>query len=251
MNQMSKFTEREIIICRDVDELNRKAVEQFIGLAGKSIEQSGRFAVALSGGSTPKALYSLLASPDYRERVDWSRVDLFWGDERCVPPDHMESNFRMVQEALLSKISLPPENVHRMPGEKAPQDAAADYENELRTFFRSAVNAVPRFDLILLGLGEDGHTASLFPGSSALNEHNRLVATVYVQRLKAHRLTLTLSVINAAGQILFLVSGQSKAAVAKAILSSDSAAKDYPAARVKPIDGRLTWLMTQDAAGPA
>jgi len=247
---VNQFTEREIIVCQDIEELNRKAAERFIALAGDAISRSERFTVALSGGSTPKALYSLIASPDYRERVDWSRVHLFWGDERCVPPDHMESNFRMVQEALLSKISLPPENVYRMPGEKAPQDAAADYENELRTFFRPAVNAVPRFDLILLGLGEDGHTASLFPGSSALNEHNRLVATVYVQRLKAHRLTLTLSVINAAGQILFLVSGQSKAAVAKAILSSDSAAKDYPAARVKPIDGRLTWLMTQDAVGP-
>jgi 6-phosphogluconolactonase len=242
------MNEREIIICRDVDELNRKAAEQFIGLSCNAIEQSGRFAVALSGGSTPKALYSLLASPDYGERVDWSRVHLFWGDERCVPPDHMESNFRMVQEALLSKISLPSESIHRMPGEKAPQDAVAHYENELRTFFRSPVNAVPRFDLVLLGLGEDGHTASLFPGSSALNEHNRLVATVYVQRLKAHRLTLTLPVINAAAQITFLIAGQSKSAIVQKLLRVDSGDAELPAGKVRPANGHVTWLVTQDAA---
>jgi 6-phosphogluconolactonase len=241
-------TEREIIVCRDVDELNRKAAEQFISLAGEAISQTGQFTVALSGGSTPKALYSLLASPDCRERVDWSRVHLFWGDERCVPPDHMESNFRMVQEALLSKISLPPENVHRMPGEKAPQEAAADYENELRRFFQPAVNAVPRFDLVLLGLGEDGHTASLFPGSAALNEHNRLVATVYVQRLKAHRLTLTLPVINAAAQVTFLIAGQSKSAIVQKLLRIDSGGAELPAGKVRPANKHVTWLVTQDAA---
>jgi 6-phosphogluconolactonase len=245
---MLQFTEREVIICRDVDELNRKAAEQFISLAGEAISRTGQFTVALSGGSTPKALYSLLASPDYRERVDWSRVHLFWGDERCVPPDHLESNYRMVHEALLSKISLPPENIHRMAGEKAPRDAAADYENELRTFFRLAVNAVPRFDLVLLGLGEDGHTASLFPGSPALNERNRLVATVYVERFKAHRLTLTLPVINAADQVTFLVSGESKRAIVKQLLGAGGDPANFPAAKVSPTDGKLTWLITEDAA---
>jgi 6-phosphogluconolactonase len=248
VDQVLQLPEREILVCRNVDELNRKAAEQFIGLACNAIQQSGRFAVALSGGSTPKALYSLLASPNYRERVDWSRVHLFWGDERCLPPDHPESDFRMVQEALLSKISLPPENVHRMPGEKAPQDAEADYENELRTFFRPAVNAVPRFDLILLGLGEVGHTASLFPGSAALNEHNRLVATVYVQRLKAHRLTLTLPVINAAAQVTFLIAGQSKSAIVQKLLGVDSRDAELPAGKVRPANGHVTWLVTQDAA---
>jgi 6-phosphogluconolactonase len=246
---MLQVTEREVIICCDVDELNRKAADQFIALAGEAISQTGQFTVALSGGSTPKALYSLLASPDYRKRVDWSRVHLFWGDERCVPPDHLESNYRMVHEALLSKISLPPENIHRMAGEKAPRDAAADYENELRTFFRLAVNAVPRFDLVLLGLGEDGHTASLFPGSPALNERNRLVATVYVERLKAYRLTLTLAVINAAAQVCFLIVGEAKSAIVKKLLGADPDASELPAAKVRLANGRVTWLITQDAAG--
>ncbi|HEV8721753.1 MAG TPA: 6-phosphogluconolactonase [Candidatus Binatia bacterium] len=245
---MLQFTEREVIICRNVDELNREAAEQFIGLACNAIEQSGRFAVALSGGSTPKGLYASLADPEYRNRLDWSRVHLFWGDERCVPPDHPESNFRMVQEALLSNISLAPENIHRMPGEKTPQDAAADYENELRTFFRSAVNVVPRFDLVLLGLGEDGHTASLFPGSAALDEHDRLVATVYVERLKVHRLTLTLPVINAAAQVTFLIAGQSKSAIVQKLLGVDSGDAELPAGKVRPANGHVTWLVTQDAA---
>lgn len=242
------MTEREIIICRDVDELNHKAAEQFIGLASKAIQHSGQFAVALSGGSTPKALYSLLASPDYAERVDWSRVDLFWGDERCVPPDHPESNFRMVQESLLSKIQIPSENVHRMMGEKEPERAAREYEEHLRQFFHLTRGGVPRFDLIFLGLGEDGHTASLFPGSPALNERNRLVATVYVERLNAYRLTLTLPVINAAAQITFLVTGQSKSAMVKEILGADSKSQTYPANQVRPVNGNVTWLISKDAA---
>jgi 6-phosphogluconolactonase len=247
VNQVLQLTEDEVIICRDVDELNRKAAEQFIGLANKAIQQSGRFTVALSGGSTPKALYSLLASPDYRERVDWRRVHLFWGDERCVPPDHPESNFRMVQESLLSKIHIPSENVHRMIGEKEPEQAAAEYEEHLQQFFHLSRGAVPRFDLIFLGLGEDGHTASLFPGSSALNDTEHLVATVYVEKLKAHRLTVTLPVINAAAQIIFLVTGKSKSTVTKELLSAGSQKLNYPAGKVNPVNGHVTWLVTQDA----
>ena len=241
-------TEREIIVCQDAAELNRKAAEQFVALAGEAVLSAGRFAVALSGGSTPKALYSLLASPEYQNRLDWARIHLFWGDERCVPPDHPESNYRMVLESLLSKIHLPAENIHRMVGEKDPATAAVDYERELRVFFQSAESAAPRFDLILLGLGEDGHTASLFPGSAAVNERQRWVATVYVERLKAHRLTLTLPVINAAAQVTFLVSGQSKSAVVKEILGKNPAPANYPAALVAPADGRLTWFITADAA---
>jgi len=202
VDQVLQLPEHEIIVCGDVDELNRKAAERFITLAADAISRSGRFTVALSGGSTPKALYSLLASPAYRERIDWSRIHLFWGDERCVPPDHPESNFRMVQESLLSRIQIPSENVHRMMGEKEPEQARQEYEEHLKQFFRLPPGEVPRFDLILLGLGEDGHTASLFPGSAALNENQRLVATIYVEKLKAQRLTLTLPVINAAAQII-------------------------------------------------
>ena len=241
-------TKPEIIICQNLSELNRKAAEEFVGLGGAANARRGRFTVALSGGSTPKALYTLLASAEYRNRLDWSRVHLFWGDERGVPPDHPESNFRMVQESLLSKVETPPENIHRMAGEKNPQAAAAEYENELRRVFSSSQAAAPRFDLIYLGLGEDGHTASLFPGSAALSENQRWVTIAYVERLQAHRLTLTLPVINAAAQITFLVSGKSKSAIVKRLLGAGADSAILPAAKISPTDGRLTWLITQDAA---
>ncbi len=237
----------EIVVCRDAGELNRKAAEQFVALARGAQAAKGRFAVALSGGSTPKALYALLARGEYRSRIDWSRLHLFWGDERCVPPDHPESNFGMVYESLLSGVKIPSENVHRMAGEKEPKIAAAEYEAELRKFFNPT--GLPGFDLILLGLGEDGHTASLFPGSAAVEEKKRWVATVYVETLKAHRLTFTLPVINAAAQVTFLVTGESKRAIVKQLLGREADSSNLPAARVSPANGKLTWLITKDAAG--
>ncbi|HVO91212.1 MAG TPA: 6-phosphogluconolactonase [Terriglobales bacterium] len=240
------MADREIILCRDANELAQKAADQFVVLAGQA---RGRFSVALSGGSTPKALYSLLASPDYRARVDWARVHLFWGDERCVAPDHPESNYRMVREALLSGIPMPPENIHRMAGEIAPENAAAIYAAEIARFFQLDADALPRFDLALLGLGEDGHTASLFPGTSAPNEKHKLVTSVYVERLNAHRLTITLPVINAAAQVSFLVAGESKAAIVNALLGQDSNPAQYPAGQIRPANGKLTWFITQDAGG--
>lgn len=239
----------EIIICSEVGELNRKAAAQFIERARAAIARAGRFSVALSGGSTPKALYSLLGSPDYRDRVDWQRAHLFWGDERCVPPDHTESNFRMVNEALLSAIQIPEKNVHRMAGEKEPNEAVADYQRDLQDFFALGIGELPRFDLILLGLGEDGHTASLFPGSTALTEEKHLVATTYVERLKAHRLTLTLPVLNNAAQASFLVAGASKSAIVENLLGANSQSLDYPAGQIQPSNGQLTWFVTKDAAG--
>jgi 6-phosphogluconolactonase len=215
----------------------------------KRFKQSEQFTVALSGGSTPKALYSLIASPAYRERLDWSRVHLFWGDERCVPADHPQSNFRMVQESLLSRIQIPSENVHRMVGEKEPEQARQEYEEHLKHSSVCRPAKVPRFDLILLCLGEDGHTASLFPGSAALNEKEHWVATIYVEKLKAQRLTLTLPVINAAAQIIFLVAGQSKSAIVKKLFEADSDGCELPAAKVRPANGIVAWLITQDAAG--
>jgi 6-phosphogluconolactonase len=239
----------EIMICSDVGELNRKAAAQFIELANAAIPLAGKFSVALSGGSTPKAMYSLLASPDYKDRVDWQRAHFFWGDERCVAPDHAESNFRMVREALLGKIPVPEKNIHRLAGEKEPDQAAADYEGELRHFFALGPGQLPRFDLILLGLGEEGHTASLFPGSTALAEQKHLVATTYVEKLKAYRLTLTLPVINNAAQVSFLIAGASKSAIVKNLLGANAQSLDYPAGRVQPLNGQLTWFITRDAAG--
>jgi 6-phosphogluconolactonase len=180
--------------------------------------------------------------------IAWQHVHVFWGDERCVPPDHPESNYRMVRETLLANIAIPPGNVHRMAGEKEPGIAAAEYEEELKSFFQLASGAFPRFDLILLGLGEDGHTASLFPGSDALEETKRLVAATYVAKLNAYRLTLTLPVLNHGAVVLFLVAGASKAAVVNEILRDDEPSARFPAARLDPPDGRLVWLMTADAA---
>jgi 6-phosphogluconolactonase len=235
-------TKPEIILCADAAALARRGAEQFVTSAAQAIAQTGRFAVALSGGSTPAALYALLATNEFRARVDWSRVHLFWGDERCVPPDHPDSNFRMTRENLLDRIQLPAENIHRMPGELEPAAAADAYEAELKKFFGAAL---PRFDLVFLGLGEDGHTASLFPGSAALDENEGLVATVYVERLNSHRLTLTLPAINAAAEVVFLVAGASKTAIVKEIFSG--AARRYPAARVEPARGRLVWMMDSNA----
>ncbi len=240
---------RATIICRDAAELSRKAAQRFAELARQAIDARGRFSVALAGGSTPKALYSLLASGTFSEQLAWRQIHLFWGDERCVPPDHAESNFRMVQEALLAQIVIPIDNVQRMAGENVPSVAAAEYEAQLRKHFHVDNDAWPRFDLILLGLGEDGHTASLFPRSSALQDQQHWVAATYVEKLNAHRLTLTLPAINYAREIFFLVAGQSKAAIVREVLQAKK--RDCPAAQIQPTRGQLTWFITQDAAPAA
>jgi 6-phosphogluconolactonase len=239
---------RQITICRDAEQLYREAAARFVACARAAAQTARGFTVALSGGSTPKGVYTLLATPEYRAQIPWSRVHLFWGDERCVPPDHDESNYRMVRESLLSKIDIPPRSVHRMAGEKDPQIAAAEYELELSNFFRLTEGELPRFDLILLGLGEDGHTASLFPGSKALERTKRLVASADVETLGRHRLTLTLPVLNNGAQIVFLVSGRSKAAILGEVLGTKSRLSILPAAKVQPVNGQVTWLVTQDAA---
>ena len=253
------MAEPEIVLCRDVVELSRQSAERFSRLALQSVEATGRMTVALSGGSTPKHLYSLLASPDYKDRIPWNNVELFWGDERCVPPDHPESNFRMAREALLSRIQIPAGNIHRMRGERQPQAAAADYQKELQRLLSFDSGGLPRFDLILLGIGEDGHTASLFPGSGGVvhdppsqghpnrgeTETVRLVIAPFVGKLNSYRLTLSLPVLNNAANVWFLVAGPSKADAVKQAFSSSS---DLPAAKVQPVNGKLTWFITRDAA---
>ncbi len=242
------MNKRDVIICRNTDDLAQRAATEVVKLAQLSVRDKKRFAVALSGGSTPRALYSLLAAPEYGQKIFWPHVHLFWGDERCVPPDHGDSNYRMVRESLLSKIQIPEANIHRMAGEKEPRVAAAEYEEKLKEFFQLAPGAFPRFDLILLGMGEDGHTASLFPGSDALKETKRLVVATYVEKLNAHRLTLTLPVLNHGAAVLFLITGGGKAAVVKEILRDGGEPSHFPAAQVRPPDGRLLWLLTEDAA---
>ncbi len=247
MARRTRTRDPEVIICRDLADLNARAAERFLALAGKAVSATGRFAVALSGGSTPKGLYTLLAGSPFRQQVPWSGVHLFWGDERCVPPDHPQSNYRMVGEVLLEKIPIPAHNVHRMAGEKDPEIATTEYEEELKRFFRLSPGALPRFDLILLGLGEDGHTASLFPGTNALQQTDRLVTACYVREISEYRLTLTLPVLNAGAAVVFLVSGSSKAQIVKDILGSPQTPA-FPAAKIRPTNGTLAWFITYDAA---
>jgi 6-phosphogluconolactonase len=232
-------------------ELARAAAEEFARAAGSVAQQGDRFTVCLSGGSTPEALYRLLASPDepFRDRLPWSLIHFFWGDERHVPPDHPESNFRMAHRAMLDAAPVPPGNIHRIPGEEPDAArAAGDYEAELRSFFQLSRGEPPRFDLVLLGLGADGHTASLFPGTRAIHERERLVVAHWVDKLGAFRITLTPPLLNAAARVIFLVSGEDKAGALRAVIQGDFEPDRYPAQIVRPTNGSLVWRVDRKAA---
>jgi 6-phosphogluconolactonase len=237
----------EVRVCGDLAGISRDAARLFCDLSQQSVQRSGRFAVALAGGSTPKTLYRLLAE-DFRERIDWNRVHLFWADERCVPPSHADSNFGMVRDTLLAHVAVPEANVFRMRGEDPPEAAAAEYERIIRDEFHLGSGEWPRFDLVLLGLGDDGHTASLFPGSAAVKVVDRLVSANYIEKLDAHRLTMTFPVINRASNIAFLVSGKSKANALKGVLAANGDENEFPARRAIPVNGRLVWIVDEDAA---
>lgn len=233
----------EIKIYPDADGVARAAAERFTTLAAEAIAARGLFAVALAGGSTPRAAYVLLASDEFARQVDWARVHVFWGDERCVPPDHPDSNYRMAREALLDRIPIPGDNVHRIQGELPPERAAAIYQAELE----AVLSPGGRLDLVLLGMGADGHTASLFPGTAALEEGERAVLAVHVERLRAWRVTLTLPLINAARKVIFVVTGASKAKTLQSVLAGPFGS--YPAQRVRPTSGQLAWLLEASVAG--
>ncbi len=229
-------------------ELFASAAEHVVYAANEAVTARGRFTLALSGGSTPKSLYNLLAT-NARTTLPWEHTFFFWGDERHVPPTDPESNYRMVDEAMLSKVPVPPANVFRMPAENPDAEAVADaYEQTLRKVFQLGPNDVPQFDLILLGMGPDGHTASLFPGTAGLKERSRLVIANWVEKLKTYRLSFTLPVINAARSVAFLVSGTDKAPVLKAVLEGNEAGEQYPAKLVQPKDGKLIWFLDRAAA---
>lgn len=240
---------RELLVAPDPAALARAAAERFASLAETAVARANRFTVGLAGGSTPRRLYRMLAAEPYRSRISWSQTQVFWGDERCVPPDHAESNYRMAAETLLQHVPIPAGQIHRIRGEDPdPDQAAADYERVLRATFRLTPGGFPRFDLILLGLGADGHVASLMPDSPALRETARLVLAPYVERLQSYRLTLTLPVLNEASVILFLVSGQEKAAALRSTLSLAGLNASIPASQVCPREGRLIWLVDRAAA---
>lgn len=230
--------------------LMRMAADRFTRLAEAATTTRGRFSVALSGGGTPRQLYELLSGDEFSSRVDWSLVHVFWGDERCVPPDHSDSNYHMARKALLDYVPLPIGNIYRMRGELEPQAAAEDYEHKLRAFFsgrEGADNLQPRFDLVLLGMGEDGHTASLFPGSPLLNEETRWVGADYVDAVQAWRLTLTPAAIKAAAHIIFLIAGENKAERLRQALTPE-AVSPLPVQYIHPVSGDVLWLVDRHAA---
>ena len=235
----------EVRIANTPVELFRNAATEFVALASEAVRRSGRFTVALSGGSTPKGLYALLASGTI-PNIPWNKIYFFFGDERHVPPDHPDSNYRMTQETgLLSRV--PTANVFRVPTEENDADIAAlAYETTLRKFFNLQPGEFPCFDLVLLGLGPDGHTASLFPGTAALNEKNRLVVANWIEKLQSSRITLTLPVLNQAGCVMFLVSGADKATMVREVLQNPQA--NLPSQRVQPANGRLIWQLDRAAA---
>jgi 6-phosphogluconolactonase len=236
----------ELEIVPDVAALNAAAAAEFCRCAEAAIAARGRFCVALSGGNTPRSVYALLAE-EKKDSLPWAKVYIFFGDERCVPPDHPDSNYRMARESLLSKVPIPPENVLRVHAELPAETAAEQYDRDLRTFFRVADGAWPDFDLILLGIGDDGHTASLFPGTAALKEQSRQVVANWVEKFHTYRITLTYPVLNHAEEVLFLGAGKSKAQILRDLFDPAKMGA-YPAQAVRPKDGRLLWLADQDAA---
>lgn len=240
---------RTLRLFADVQALSEAASQEWVRCSREAIAARGRFTVALSGGSTPKRLYQLLAAEPFRSQVDWSRVEVFWGDERCVSPDHPDSNYRMAREALLMHVPIPAEHIHRIEAERADRDAAArEYEAVLARVFGVAVGAEPpALDLILLGMGPDGHTASLFPHTQALDETKRWVVANHVPQLNTDRLTLTRPILNRGREVLFLVAGDDKAERLAEVLAGPADPKRLPSQSIQP-DGQLVWFVDRAAA---
>lgn len=263
------MSEKEIKIFPTVEELNEYAANQFVHLSGAAIESRGSFTVALSGGSTPKKLFALLASDAFRSKIDWSKIQIFFGDERAVSPDDEESNYRMANESLLSKVEIPAENIHRFQTEsyskrdfiehtdgggfgrfqaetKAVAEIAAKMNRQITDVFQLEPHEFPRFDLIFLGMGADGHTASLFPESDALDEKAKIVTENYVEKFDSFRLTFTFPAINNARNVIFLIAGEDKARVLKEVLESEEI--KYPSQMIQPSNGHLMFLLDEKAA---
>ena len=235
----------EVVICDDIDAVSRRGAIEFVQAATASIKETGLFRVALSGGFTPIAMYRLLSTHEFKEKVDWRRVHIFFGDERCVPPGDDESNFKAARVALLNEVAIPEGNIHRIRAEFA-ETAAHEYEAELTGEFGLAKGELPRFDLILLGMGADGHTASIFPKSPAINETEKLAMAVEPPGATTARITLTPPVINNAKRIIFLVSGEPKSRALKGALGSG--AEELPARITRSAKGAVQWIVDKAAA---
>ncbi|MGE0127094.1 MAG: 6-phosphogluconolactonase [Blastocatellales bacterium] len=241
-----RLSSQEILICSDAAELAREAARRFAELANHFVNNAGRFSVALSGGSTPKAMFQILADKPYADALRWHSIFFFWGDERCVPPDHADSNYRTAYETLLSKVPIPRENIFRIPAEDEDHErAAASYSESIQKFF---AGEQPHFDLVFLGMGADGHTASLFPGTVALRVNDRIAVANYVEKLQSWRITLTAKTINRARNIIFLVAGEDKAPALKQVIEGQRNSEKYPSQLIEPDHGSLLWMVDEAAA---
>lgn len=238
----------EIIRLTDPDTVAEEAARRWAQIAQQAVEEHGTFSIALAGGSTPKRLYQLLATDEWQARLPWGNTHVFFGDERRVPPSHEESNYRMAREALLDHVPIPAEQVNPMDGTGLIKGAMRDYESKLRRYFDHGRREFPRFDLVLLGMGSDGHTASIFPGTRAVSDLTNTVLVYPVPQLHVDRMTLTLPVINNARNIIFMVVGDSKAETLAAVLEGPANTSTYPSQAVRPNDGTLVWLLDQAAA---
>jgi 6-phosphogluconolactonase len=242
--------QREVYILKDNAAIARRAAEIFVKMAQSAVTRNGSFTVALAGGSTPKLLYSLLATdPDLRANVPWDKMQLFFGDERHVGPDDPQSNFKMASESMITKAPLKPEQVHRMKGEYPDAERGAkEYEQDLRAHFHLKDAELPRLDLVLAGMGDEGHTLSLFPGTKALHAQGRVVVRNWVGKLYTDRITITAPVANNAEMILFMVAGNEKALALKGVLEGPYEPEQLPAQLLQPTNGKLLWLV-DEAAG--
>jgi 6-phosphogluconolactonase len=238
------YGKKNLKIFESVDALNEAAANMIVEIAKKAIDARGRFTVALSGGNTPKQLYTLLSTPQYSAQINWQKTFIFWGDERCVPAIDEQNNAHMAKQALLDKINIPASNIHPVPVQLPPVEAAESYEVDMLKFFNSPS---PMFDLILLGLGENGHTASLFPGTDVLRDQAAGIRALYIDEVKMFRITMTAPLINLSHHILFLVTGKGKAEVLKNVITGAYHPEQYPAQLIKPEKGKLFWLVDKEA----
>ncbi|MBL7994157.1 6-phosphogluconolactonase [bacterium] len=238
----------EVKVFDRTEDLIRHSAEKIVSIAQESIRNRGQFVCSLSGGSTPKEVYSRLAAMPLKEEIDWGKTHVFWGDERSVVRTHPDSNFRMAKESLLDAVGIPPFNIHRVASEEDPMLAAQQYEDDIREFFGISDGIFPEFDLILLGMGDDGHTASLFPDTEALKVQDRLVVDNFVRKLNTHRITFTFPMINHARNVLFIVSGSAKSKMIKQVLENSNAPRILPSQLVQPKPGLLFWFLDKEAA---
>jgi 6-phosphogluconolactonase len=235
----------KVKVFRKIEAMNESAAKLLVEIAVKSVKERNRFLLCLSGGNTPKGLYTLLSGNPYRDLIPWKNTLVFWSDERCVPADDKRNNAFMATEILLKKIDIPSSNIFPIPVHLQPSDAASKYEQTLRDFFGIKP---PGFDLILLGLGENGHTASLFPGTKVLSEKSRWVKEVFIEELQMYRITFTAQLINKAHNIFFLITGEEKSGILKTVLTVPCQPEKYPVQLIRPENGKIFWFIDDKAA---